>query len=183
MDFEWGMVGVALLIMIARVADMSLGTLRALYVARQRTPWAFALAFSEMLIWVFAIAALISELDNALYALAFAFGYASGTVIGIRIEQRIATGDQVLRIFSRKGEELARLLRVAGARVTRFTGDGRDGPIDLLYVGSKRRGVKHLVEIAREHDPACFFTIDDLRAISSTDIGASSTPPKVAADE
>lgn len=172
MALSWTVVAISLLIMVARMVDVTLGTLRMFYVAKHRTNVVFVVALVEMIIWVFAVAALVRELDEPLHAFAFALGYAIGTVLGIRLEQRIATGDQVLRVFSRKGSTMAGLLRDKGARVTVFTGEGRDGPIDLLYVGSRRRGVQHLIEIAREHDPACFFTVDDLRRISAPRPGA-----------
>ncbi|WP_230755828.1 DUF2179 domain-containing protein [Teretinema zuelzerae] len=157
----------ALTIFIARVADVSLGTFRHAMVIRGRKLPAFFAAFAESLIWVFAVSRVLKDMSDPLTAVAFALGFATGTFCGMTIENLFKIGDQVIRIFSAKGEESAASLREAGYRVTVFEGSGRDGAVSLLFLQAKRRDVSKIQSLARKIDPAGFIVIDDIRSASA----------------
>ncbi|MFO0827139.1 MAG: DUF5698 domain-containing protein [Phycisphaerales bacterium] len=158
----------ALLIVVARIADVSLGTLRTVAVINGRRTAAWALGFLEVLIWVLVVSQVIASVrDNWIYALAYAFGFATGNFIGITIEQYFAFGRQIVRIFTREGVTMAAKLREAGLGVTEFDGRGRDGPVAMLFVDVERRAVRTVTDIARSVDPTCFYTIADVREAST----------------
>lgn len=156
-----------LLIFFARVGDVSLGTLRVVMVTQGRRGRAAMLGFFEVLIWVFAVSKVLSNLGNPVFAVAYALGFASGTYVGLTVERWAAMGHQVVRVFSRQGHQIAEHLRAAGYRVTVFEGHGRDGPVHSLYTETARRQVPRLLTEARQIDPVCFYVIDDVRAASS----------------
>jgi uncharacterized protein YebE (UPF0316 family) len=157
-----------LLIVIARVLDVSMGTLRMIMVVQGRRTWAFVLAFFEIIIWLTVVSGVITQLHTQpLYAVAYALGYALGNYIGMTVEQRLALGRQAVRIITRQGPEMAEVLRVAGRRVTQFDGYGRDGPVQELFLEIARREAVELVRQARECDPRCYFRVDDVRATST----------------
>lgn len=157
----------ALFIFAARVVDVSLGTFRQTLVIRGKKGFAVCIAFFESLIWVTAVSRVLTNVSDPLTTLAFALGFAMGTFVGISIENLFKLGDQVVRIFSNDGEELAHLLREEGYRVTIFDGQGRNGLVKLLFVQVKRRNAKKVITAARTHDPKCYITIDDVRQASS----------------
>ncbi|TVQ97744.1 MAG: DUF2179 domain-containing protein [Deltaproteobacteria bacterium] len=157
----------AVLIFLARIADVSFGTLRMVSVVRGRRLAAFGFGFVEVLIWVVAVSAVIQNLSEPLYAVVYALGFATGGVVGIMIEDRIAMGEQVVRVFSRKGRDIAEFLREEGYRVTVFEGEGLRGAVQLLYIKVPRRSVREAIRIARHQDRECFYVVEDVRATST----------------
>ena len=152
-----------LLIVLARIADVSLGTLRTVFVIGGRRYTSWVIGFIEVLIWVVVVSKVIHNLDNWVYAVCYAFGFATGTFIGMTVEEHLALGQQVVRIFSRRGDDVAEALREAGYQVTVFDGRGRDGPVQLLFIGTARRRVSKVADLARSIDPGCFHIVDDIR--------------------
>jgi uncharacterized protein YebE (UPF0316 family) len=152
-----------LLIILARLCDVTLGTIRTISVVHGRAALAWVLGFFEVLIWVFAVSAVIRNLDSPLYAIAYAIGFATGNYLGILVENRIGIGEQVVRIFTRRGAELAAALRQQGLRLTEFDGRGREGTVSLLFIKTARRQTPRIVRQATAMDPACFYVVDDVR--------------------
>lgn len=162
-----------LLIIAARVADVTLGTVRTVQVMQGRRSLAFALGFVEVLIWIMVVSRVVGQLTkefNPYYAVSYALGFATGNFLGITIEQRLAMGYQVVRVFSR-GEGSARIataLREQGIKVTEFEGRGRDGPVTLLWMEVPRRRAMGVAKRAREIDPRCYYVIEDIRVANAS---------------
>lgn len=154
-------------IVVARIADVSLGTFRTIAVVNGRRLLAFAIGFFEVLIWVFVVRAVLESLESPVYAVSYAGGFAIGTFVGITVESRVGTGKQVLRAFSRSGEQIADKLRAQGYVVTCFQGSGREGPIQMLFVEADRRGMVQVLDVVTAIDPACFYVLDDVRVTST----------------
>ncbi len=157
----------ALLIFVARVFDVSLGTFRHAMIIRSKRGIAFSIAFVESLIWVFAVSKVITNLTDPITAVAFALGFASGTFVGITMESFLKIGDQVVKVFSVKGREVASKLRTEGFRVTEFSGQGRDGEVILLFVQVRRRESKKILKFARAIDKQCFLVVEDIKFVDS----------------
>lgn len=152
---------ISLLIFLARVVDVSLGTFRVIALVRGRKLLATLLGFFECLVWVMAISKVALNLDEPIFIVAYAAGFAAGNFVGLTIEHKLAWGEQVVRIISRCPKELVRVLREAHHKVTVFQGEGRDGPVSLLFAKASRRNVKKIVQIARQSDPTVFCFVDD----------------------
>jgi len=158
----------AALIFAARVTDVSLGTLRTAFIVRGKRAFAFAFGFVEVLVWVVVVAQVIKNLGHPIYLFAFALGFACGTVVGITVEGWFAVGEQVVRVFTGRGESVAAAMRERGFTVTAFPGAGRDGVVHLLFIQVRRRHTNLAIEAARALDPSCFYTVDDVRLTSSS---------------
>ena len=159
--------GTCVLIVLARIADVSFGTIRTICVVNGRRGIAWVLAIFEILIWIAVVSKVITNLDNYAYAIAYAIGYATGNFVGITIEKYLAFGEQVVRVFTRKGEAMAMELRNAGFGVTQLVGQGRDGPVDLLFVQTLRKVAPRAARQAHKIDPECFIVVDDIRSTSN----------------
>ena len=168
MGIEWDTVLVCLLIIVARIADVSFGTLRTVAIVQGRRALAWGLGFAEILIWVFAVSKVIHNLDQPVYALSYALGFATGNYVGLTLEGWLSFGSQALRIFTRRGFEVADTLWAEGVPVTVFEGDGRDDAVYLLYIQSPRRDIRWVSRRVRELDPACFFIVEDIRQASTS---------------
>jgi uncharacterized protein YebE (UPF0316 family) len=151
------------LIFIARVFDVSLATFRHSMIIRGKRVLTFWIAFFESLIWVFAVSKVLNDLSVPITAFAFALGFATGTFVGITLESKLKIGDQVVKIFSVKGREVAKSLREDGYRVTEFSGQGRDGEVILLFVQVRRRDTQKVLTRARQLDSSCYLIVEDIR--------------------
>lgn len=157
------------LIFLARVADVSLDTLRMVQVIRGHRALAWVLGFLQVLIWIFAVAHVMKHITEPAYAISYALGFATGNFLGITIERWLAHGDQVIRVFTTAaaGDAMAHRLRGHGYGVTVFDGRGKDGPVAQLFIEATRRRVSEAARLARQMDPACFYVIDDVRVAST----------------
>jgi len=156
----------ALLIFIMRVANMSLDTIRVMMVMRGRKSLAWVMGFIQTLIFIFVLTAVIQDFDNILNIIAYAGGFATGNVVGMWIEDRLALGHTHLRIISMAhGVSIAGRLREEGFAVTEIVGRGRDGVVSLLNVSVLRRSVNKVCETVQEVDEDAFITAEALRPI------------------
>lgn len=154
----------ALLIFALRILDVSVGTLRVMYMVRGDRAKAVPLAFFESLVWVFAISRIMKEVDNTANMLAFAAGFAAGTLVGMTLERWIASGFVLVRVISDMGKEkLAGEVRAAGFGVTVVSGEGREGGQEILFIVALRRRGQELLDLVRRVDDGAFVTIDPVQ--------------------
>jgi uncharacterized protein YebE (UPF0316 family) len=157
-----------LLIIVARIGDVSLGTVRTIVTIQGRRALAISISIFELLIWVFIVSRVIRDIDKEpIYGVAYAIGFACGTFIGMTIEQQLALGRQVVRIITRQGPEMAQAMREAGFVVTQFDGYGRDGPVHELFIEVERKHSPQVIAEARAFDAKCYYMVDDVRLGSS----------------
>jgi len=154
------------LIFALRVSDMTLDTLRVLVVMRGRKGIAWVLGFFQALIFVIAITTVLSNLDNPLNILGYAAGFATGNVIGMLIEERLAIGHIQLSIVSpRRGSALAERLRAEGYAITEISARGKDGVVTLLSCSVLRKNVAKVQQLVNEVDDSAFITAEDVRSV------------------
>jgi len=157
---------IALMIFGLRVTDMSLDTLRMLFVMRGRKGIAWTLGFFEAGIYIVAITRVLSNLNNPLTILGYAAGFATGNVLGILIEERLAIGHTQMSIVSTaRGAALAQALREAGFAVTELPARGKDGMVHLLNASVLRKDVPNVERVVHEVDPEAFVTSADVRPV------------------
>lgn len=156
----------ALLIFFLRVADMSLDTIRVLFVVRGKKAIVWVLGFFQSLIFVIAISSVLSELDNILNVVGYATGFATGNLVGMLIEQRLAIGHILVTIISsNRGAFIAERLRAGGYAVTEIPGRGRNGTVFELHASVLRKDVPNVETIVLEADPQAFITAEDVRPV------------------
>ncbi len=154
------------LIFLLRVSDMTLDTLRVLVVMRGRKGIAWILGFFQAAIFVLAISSVLSNLHNLLNVIGYASGFATGNVVGMLIEERLAIGHTLINIVSsRRGSAIAEHLRDQGYAVTEVSARGRDGMVSLLNANVLRKNVDRVRKIVNEVDPDAFITAEDVRPI------------------
>ncbi len=155
-----------ILIFLIRVTDMSLDTLRVLFVVRGRRAQAWIVGFFQSALWVIAVASVLSHLDNLFNVLAYAAGFATGNVVGMRIEERLAIGHSHLRVISsQRGDAIAEAVRRAGYAVTELAGRGKDGTVSILSTSVRRRDIEPVRREVLLVDPEAFVTLSDVRPL------------------
>jgi uncharacterized protein YebE (UPF0316 family) len=154
------------MIFFARICDVTLGTLRVIFVARGKKYIAPFLGFFEVLIWIIVISELLNSANNIICYVAYAGGYATGNFVGMIIEERIAIGTVMMRIFlSKDGKELAGILNKNGYGVTLLRGEGSEGGVEILQVVVSRKLSANIEKILNEYNPNIFYVIEDVRSV------------------
>ena len=161
---------VPLFIFFARILDVSLGTLRIMFVSKGLRGKATMLGFIEVLIWIVIVAQIFQNLDNWLNYVAFAGGFATGTYIGMYIEERMKMGVQIFRIIvGEESEILAEKLKEEHFRVTEIDGKGKYGPVKILFTVAKRKRWQVLADVVSQHAPDAFYSVEDVKHVSMID--------------
>ncbi|WP_163339496.1 DUF2179 domain-containing protein [Desulfopila sp. IMCC35008] len=157
-----------LAVFVARIFDVSIGTVRTIVTVQGRTAIAFFLAVFEVTIWITVVSAVITQVkDMPVLVIFYSLGYATGNVVGIKVEKRLAFGMIILKIFSlTSGKELAKAFRDKGQPVTTFEGEGKDGPVLELYLACRRRDLKWMIPQVFEIDKNAFYVIEQARDVS-----------------
>jgi len=149
-----------------RVTDMTLDTLRVLFVMRGRKLIAWILGFFQALVFVIAITSVLRDLSNPLNILGYAAGFATGVVVGMAIEQRLAIGHVHVRVISpTRGTGIAEKLRGEGYAVTEVPARGKDGMVTMLNCSVLRKDTRRIRSMVNEVDPDAFITSEDMRPI------------------
>ncbi len=149
------------MIFFARICDVSVGTVRVMFVIQGKR-WASALlGVLEVTIWVIAVREALAYIPNPFAIIAYAGGFAAGTLVGMTIEDKLAIGYRAVRIINPEAAlDVARVLRELGYRATKLPGYGRDGPVEVVFCVIKRRALRDLLARVREIAPQSFVTIE-----------------------
>ncbi len=162
-------IAIPLLIFTARILDVSLGTLRIVFIAKGYKKLAPLLGFVEILIWIIAISKIIRHIDNWVYYLAYAGGFAMGSYVGMIIEEKLAIGLEMVRVVTRRDAmDLRNVLHEKGFGVTYIPAEGSEGEVGVLYTIVNRNQLKETIEIIQQYNPRAFYTIEDIRFVSKS---------------
>lgn len=156
------------LIFLARVLDVSLGTIRTLMVVQGRKWQAALIGFFEVTIYVVVLGRVVNDLSNPLNLLSYSLGYATGNYVGIIIENKIGLGNLAAQIVLKDSDnkDLIEILRSKNFGVTVIKGEGREGSREILNVVIKRKSLDTLREIVYEYDEKAFITVNNINPIS-----------------
>ena len=156
----------ALLIFVMRLAGITLDTLRTLLVMRGHKLWAWLAAFTQALLFVVALTWVVAGITHPLIVAGYALGYATGGVVGIALERKLALGYVHLRIISpRRGAAIAGRLREAGFAFTEVPALGKDGTVEFINCGVVQRQVPQVLAIVDATDPDAFVTWEMVRPL------------------
>jgi uncharacterized protein YebE (UPF0316 family) len=163
----WQLGAIPVLIFCARLGDVTLGTVRIILVSRGMRLLAPVVGFFEVLVWLFALSTVMQHLDRPLNFVAWAAGFATGTYVGILVEDRIALGLLSVRVITEDdASDLVERLRVARFGVTDFAARGLQGRVRFLLTVIPRRDLERVMAIVREVHPRAFVSVSDVRSVS-----------------
>ncbi|MGC9310675.1 MAG: DUF2179 domain-containing protein [Candidatus Aenigmatarchaeota archaeon] len=155
---------VPLLIFLARIIDVSLGTLRVIYISKGYKLIAPALGFFEVIVWLLAISHVMANLTNAFCYIAYGAGFAAGTYVGMRLEEKVLIGKVSMRVVTRReANELIDELRDAGHKPTVMEAEGSKGPSKVMFMVLNRAEIPKIIGLVNQFDPHAFCTVEDIK--------------------
>lgn len=160
----FSLVVIPVFIFLARICDVTIGTMRIIFVSRGMKVIAPVLGFFEIFIWIVAVGQIFQNLTNPLNYFAYAAGFATGNYIGMIVEERLAMGLALIRIITqRDATNLIDYLRAAGYGVTVLDAQGKQGPGKVLFSVVKRKNIRDVEDAIHEFNPKAFYSIEDVR--------------------
>lgn len=158
-----------LLIMLARICDVTIGTIRIIFVSRGMRVISSICGFFEVLIWIVVISRMITGLGGWPSYVGYAAGFSLGNYIGITIENKLAMGMVALRIITnRSADELIAHLKLDYHGATSIAARSATGEVRLVWAVIKRKDVEYYLDLIMQHNPNAYISIEDVRMLSST---------------
>jgi uncharacterized protein YebE (UPF0316 family) len=156
-----------ILIFLARITDVSVGTVRLILVSRRHKYLAPIAGFFEVLIWIIAIGQIMRNLANPLCYVAYAGGFATGNFVGILIAEKLSLGTVLIRIITPKETgDLIECLRRRRYGVTSLDGEGANGPVEIVFTIVPRREAPAVVEFVKQFHPQAFYSIEEVDSVA-----------------
>ncbi len=160
-------IAVPLFIFTARVSDVSLGTLRMVFVSQGAKKWAAGFGFVEILFWLTAISFILQNLNNPAAYLAYAAGFGTGNYLGLCIEERLARGlVAVTTITNRDAGPLIDHLKEQQFGLTSVSARGAAGRVRLILSIIRRRQLEQLRKIIEQYHPQAFIAVQPVKSVS-----------------
>lgn len=154
---------IPLFIFLARVADVSIGTVRLIFISRGLKYLAPIVGFFEVLIWLMAIGQIMKNISNPICFIAYAGGFAMGNLVGMCIAEKLSLGVVIIRTITVKdASELIRQFRSADYGVTSVDGHGSEGDVHIVFTIVPRREVKSVVRLIKAFNPKAFYTVEEV---------------------
>jgi uncharacterized protein YebE (UPF0316 family) len=157
-----------LLIFFARVCDVSMETIRVIYISRGIKYLAPIIAFFEIVIWLLAMEVVLKDLTNIANFLAFALGFAVGTWVGLIIEEKLSIGMVILRIVTTddSNEEIVSFMQSENYGITTLDATGSRGSVKMILSLVNRTDVPRITQHIQATNPHAFFSIEDVRYVN-----------------
>jgi uncharacterized protein YebE (UPF0316 family) len=155
------------LIFCARICDVTMGTLRVIFISKGIRYLAPVIGFFEVIIWLLAIGQVMSNLTNVVSYVAYGAGFATGTYIGMYIEEKISLGLTSVRIITKEDpQELVQYLRSHNYGVTSVDGEGATGRVKMVFTIIRRQDLAHVVGTIRQFHPNAFYSVEEVKSVA-----------------
>ncbi len=156
-----------LLIFVMRICDMSLDTMRIIFMTKGYRKVAPVIGFFEILIWIVAITRIMENLNNWITYVAYAAGFATGNYVGMLLDEKLAIGHEMIRVITKnESGNLADKLRKAGFGVTFVQATGMQGEVGIHYIIVNRKNLKTAISIIETNAPSAFYTIENIHFVN-----------------
>lgn len=151
------------LVFTARVADVSLGTIRVIFISKGLKYFAAFMGFFEILIWLLAIGQIMKNLSNPACYIAYAGGFAMGNFVGICIAEKMSLGVVLIRVITKRdASELLEHFKTSDYGVTSVDGEGSAGQVKVIFTIVPRRETAGVVEMIKRFNPQAFYSVEEI---------------------
>jgi uncharacterized protein YebE (UPF0316 family) len=160
-----------LLIFLARVLDVSINTLRIIFMLHGNKIISPLLGFFESLIWLLAISQIFQNLNSWPTYVSYSMGFGTGILVGMLIEERLALGYVVIRVITQKpADELVKFLSQQKVRYANIVGMSATGDVNVLFCVIRRSRLDEIIDNIKIHNPAAFYTVEGVKKVIDLDV-------------
>lgn len=158
------LVGIPLLIFFARIIDVSIGTIRVIFVSKGFKYLAPILGFFEVIVWLVAIRQIMDNLTNVWCFIAYGAGFAAGTYFGIVLEEKISIGKVIVRIITKINPKNI-IERIDGEHlgITRIKGENSKGKVNVIFSVIEKKNLEKVLKIIQEEAPKSFYSVEEVK--------------------
>ena len=168
-----------LMIFTLRIVDVSMGTLRIVFISKGFKKLAPVISFFEILIWIFVVSKVMQNLDNWVCYVSYAAGFATGSYLGMKLEEKIAIGHELIRVITKKdASELTIALKDKGYGITTIKANGLNGEVAVVYIISGRKNISEAINTIKAYNPQALYTIESIRSVSKEIFQGDVTRPR-----
>jgi len=154
------------MIFAARIVDVTIDTLRIVYITKGNKILAPVLGFFQILIWLIAITRIMKNIDNIACYFAYAAGFAAGNYIGLILEEKFAMGIQMIRIVTQvDASQLIDRLHCNGLSTTSVEADSNQGKVHIIFLIVQRIRISTIITLIKQFNPKAFYSIEDIRSV------------------
>ena len=176
-QFVFSYVIIPLLIFFARIADVTLGTLRIVYISQGKRKFAPIVGFFEVFIWIVAMGQIMADVNNYYYYFAYAAGFASGNYIGLYLENKFTSGLLIMRIIiPKENTQLVKILKDEGRGLISLDAVGTENTVNLLIFIIRKRRFQEIRDLIMTHEPKAFISTENAYSL---DDGVNSAPMRL----
>jgi uncharacterized protein YebE (UPF0316 family) len=155
-----------LLIFSARIIDQTIGTLRLVFLSKGYKNIAPFLGFFESLIWLLVVREVIMHVSDPLCFIAYAAGFATGSYIGLIIEEKLSIGNVIIRIIlPEEDPALVDAFKQENFGYTLIDGEGRNGKVKIIFIVLNRTNLPKVLDILQNISPNVFYSIEDVKQV------------------
>jgi uncharacterized protein YebE (UPF0316 family) len=151
------------LIFLARIADVSIGTVRLIFVGRGLKYIAPIVGFFEVLIWLLAMGQIMTHLSNPVCYIAYGGGFAMGNFVGMWIAEKLSLGQVLIRVVTQKdASELVEHLKSSNYGVTSVDGHGTSGEVKVIFTIVPKQEIQKIIGLIKRFNPQAFYSIEEV---------------------
>ncbi|MCX5648044.1 MAG: DUF5698 domain-containing protein [Planctomycetota bacterium] len=162
---DWQRVALgALFIFLCRISDVSIDTLRVISIVKGQRVLAAVFGMVASGIFIVALATVFRPPIHWLQMVGYAAGFGVGTLVGMTLAARLSAEFVLLRVLSRPpGGLISDRLRSGGFAVTAVAGEGRDGPVEILFSVVRRSQARKALDLVRAVDAKAFVVLEPVQ--------------------
>lgn len=163
------MIWFCLMIFFVRIVDVSLGTIRMIFIVKGRKIISALIAFAEALIWFLIVKEALNYMNGSIWiALSYAAGFASGTFVGGYLSELFIPGKLTLQVFVKYDKKhIIQEIRNNGYAVTAIEYDGieSDKKNYMLYINIDKKKERELKKLIQSLDKDTFFIVNEAKNV------------------
>ena len=162
-----GAAALPLIILVARIVETSLETVRTIYINRGHANLAGWIGITKTGIWLLSTGIVITNLGDYWNLFAYLAGYGLGTLLGMHIENMISLGHVIVRLITPSDPQpLITELATLGYGMTRIEGSGSfSHTVTIIFMIVPRVELGRLLGILSTRYPDILYTVEDVHNI------------------
>ncbi len=158
-----------IVIFFVRIIDTSLATMRTVMVVRDKTLFAFILAFFEVFVWFLIVREALDSASNnlLLIAISYSLGYASGVYVGMFLTDKFITTNVSVNIVVNEKKEIIKELIDSNFAVSVSKIKGKDLISNkfMIFVATTNKKVNDLKRIVTNIDEHAFIVVSENKTV------------------